>query len=241
MSQFDDAKALVESVEGHLPDLIKQYDAAIATKQINASLKIQIKNAMENLRSALDYSAHALQAKYGKPNSTKIYFPYIEVGGTKADFLKQFDKCMPGVRANKPNIAEMMESWQPSSGSNNNWLPEFMKLNNKGKHQELTPHIFRETQSMQITSSGGARLVAGAIHIRGGGKMTVDGKEIGAGSYGPENLPPVPPTAKAEVVTWTSIHFQLNNQPVVTFIKDATVRIKSMVENMAAVYSGKPS
>jgi len=78
MSYFDDAKELVKHAENQFGRIKKLYEQSLHKRSIEPELLIEIKNLMENLRSALDFTAHGLFNKYG--NSTKsglkIYFPY---------------------------------------------------------------------------------------------------------------------------------------------------------------------
>ncbi len=88
MSRFDDARALVNHARGALPKLEEDYESSLNDRIVKPALLIDIKNIMENLRSALDFSAHGLFTKYGtsaKANP-KIYFPYAALGQTQAVF-----------------------------------------------------------------------------------------------------------------------------------------------------------
>ena len=55
MSHFDDAKALLKHAEGKLSDIKAEYVASLSKRKIKAPLLVDIKNFMENLRSALDF------------------------------------------------------------------------------------------------------------------------------------------------------------------------------------------
>jgi len=64
------------------------YRESLAEKAIKPALAVEIKNLMENLRSALDYAAIGLFAKYGKSKSAspRIYFPYAFENQTADEF-----------------------------------------------------------------------------------------------------------------------------------------------------------
>jgi len=72
---FTEAKALIEHSRGSFENFKSEYDECLRKKTIQKTLLIDIKNILENLRSALDYCSHGLYEKYGdKKNSRKIPF-----------------------------------------------------------------------------------------------------------------------------------------------------------------------
>ena len=76
--------ALLEHGKNDLVKIEEQYNNALDATSIPSNLQIDIKNYMENLRSALDYIAHDIyeqqiashRASAGKREITNIYFPY---------------------------------------------------------------------------------------------------------------------------------------------------------------------
>ena len=85
MAYFDDAKELVSHAKKALPKLEQDYRSSLDDKVVKPTLLIDIKNIMENLRSALDFSAHGLFAKFGSSTraNPNIYFPYAVLRRTK--------------------------------------------------------------------------------------------------------------------------------------------------------------
>ena len=65
MSFFDDAKHLVSESKNAFQDIEKSYQECLNQKNISPKLLIKIKNFIENLRSALDFTAHGIFDKYG--------------------------------------------------------------------------------------------------------------------------------------------------------------------------------
>jgi len=63
MNHFEEARDLVKHAEGALQTLRAAYQASLNERLVRPELKINIKNLMENLRSALDFSAHGLYDK----------------------------------------------------------------------------------------------------------------------------------------------------------------------------------
>jgi hypothetical protein len=60
MDAFDDAKALIKHAESELPKIQKMNDRSLNARNIGVDLLVEIKNFFENLRSALDFTAHGL-------------------------------------------------------------------------------------------------------------------------------------------------------------------------------------
>ena len=135
MSQCDDAKALLQHVIGKLPDINAEYKASLSKKNVETRLLVDIKNYMENLRSALDFSAHGLFESYGTSNRSnpKIYFPYAPLSQTFAEFRQnnRIEICIPGISTSRPDVVSRLESYQHFSSTENKWLPLFMNLNNE--------------------------------------------------------------------------------------------------------------
>ncbi len=65
MTQFDDARELIIYSEAKLQVICTLHEECLEEQTIKPILLIEIKNFMENLRSALDYCAFALFDKYG--------------------------------------------------------------------------------------------------------------------------------------------------------------------------------
>jgi hypothetical protein len=113
MSHFDDAKHLIEHCKPTLEKIKKYYSESLHDKTIKPTMLIEIKNFMENLRSALDFSANGLYDKYGDKTkkADKIYFPYAWTGLDKAGFnsKKIIEQKIPGLSTNRPDIATQIE------------------------------------------------------------------------------------------------------------------------------------
>lgn len=240
MSYFDDAKELVKHAENQFGKIKKVYEQSLHKRSIEPELLIEIKNLMENLRSALDFTAHGLFNKYG--NSTKsglkIYFPYATENQSKSDFQKQngIEKCIPGLSTSCPDIVGKIESYQYFSDPNNRWLPQFMHLCNENKHQQLTPQKRAEIKELKLTS-GGTSISLGesaSISMGSGAQIRMGGMIIPGGQKFDVNNPPVTiGSGTKEIITWVSFYFSSNNQPVIPFLKQCIDGIKKIVEELS--------
>lgn len=65
MGVFDDATDLILHGEGDFAKIRQAYDASLHAKAVSGTLRVQIKNLVENLRSALDCAGRGLFDRYG--------------------------------------------------------------------------------------------------------------------------------------------------------------------------------
>jgi hypothetical protein len=242
MSYFDDANQLVQYAKEHFTHIEEAYNASLSEKEIKPKLLIEIKNFMENLRSALDFAAHGLFQNYGSSTSLnpKIYFPYASLSQSKEEFQKsrRIDVCIPGLSTSRPDIATKIESYQHFAAPNNRWLPLFMDLNNENKHQQLTPQVRKEAKELRI-SSGGASISMGSgasVSIGPGASIQIRGMVIPGGQKFDVNKPPVTiGTGRKEVITWVLFHFSTNDEPVLPLLKQALEGVGGIIREFSVI------
>ena len=243
MSQFDDAKYLVEYCKTTFEKIKNEYDASLHEKTIKAPLLIEIKNFMENLRSALDFTAHGLYEKYGDKTkkADKIYFPYAWTGLSQAEFnsKKIIEQKIPGLTTNRPDIAIKIETYQHFSDADNKWFPVFMDLNNANKHQHLSPQAKKEIKQLNIMSGNtGIKLSGGASIKINGGAFIKMGNSIITGNQHitPENPAKIIGDAKQEIITWVSFHFTDNNESVLPLLSKSLTSIEKIVLELSVSF-----
>lgn len=242
MGYFEDARQLVEHSRERFPGIKSAYEASLSEQEIKPQLLIEIKNLMENLRSAMDFSAHGLFEKYGSSTSKspRIYFPYAPLSQPEAEFrrLKRIDVCIPGLSGNRSDIVERIISFQHFSDELNQWLPVFMQLNNENKHQQLTPQIRKETKELKI-SSGGASISLGSgasISIGQGASIRIGGMTIPGGQEFNAERPPVTiGPGEKEVVTWVAFHFLTTGISVFPLLNQALDGVDRIVSELSTV------
>ncbi len=242
MSHFDDANQLIQFAKDHLPKIEESYAASLSEKEITPRLLIEIKNFMENLRSALDFAAHGIFQKYGSTTSSnpKIYFPYASSSQSKLDFQNshRIDACIPGLSASRPDIVTKIESFQHFASPGNRWLPVFMDLNNENKHQHLTPQTRKEIKELRIYSGGASiSMTPGAsISMSTGASIQIGGMIIPGGQNFDVNKPPITiGPGKKEVITWVSFHFSTNDEPVLPLLKQALEGVTLFVQDLSVM------
>jgi len=242
MSYFDDANHLVQYAREHFAHIEEAYNASLSEKEIKPKLLIEIKNFMENLRSALDFAAHGLFQNYGSSiaSNQKIYFPYASLSQSKEEFQKsrRVDACIPGLSTSRPDIVKKIESYQHFAVPNNRWLPIFMDLNNKNKHQQLTPQVRKEAKELWISSGGASMSMRpkASISIKTGASIQIGGMVIPGGQSFNVNKPPVTiGPGRKEVITWVSFHFSTNDEPVLPLLKHALEGVGGIVRELSAI------
>lgn len=240
MSKFDDAKSLLQHATFKIKEIRLAYDASLNKKAVDPSLLIEIKNFMENLRSALDFSACGLFEKYGsskKPNP-KIYFPYAPLSQGEIEFrmLGRVESSIPGIELGNPEVLTKIESYQHFSEKGFKWLPVFMELNNANKHQQLTPQEKKETRQLNITAGGAAISICegGSISLPQGASIQMGGATITGGQVvSVNNLAKTEGPAHQEIITWVSFHFSTNNESVLPFLEKALLGVGEMVDELS--------
>jgi hypothetical protein len=242
MGKFDDATDLIDHCKKTLEKIRKEYDDSLHEKSLKASLLIEIKNFMENLRSALDFTAHGLFEKYGDQSkkNNKIYFTYAWEGLSLADFKtkKIIDQKIPELPANRPDIESKIESYQYFADPNNSWLPKFMDLNNENKHQHLTPQTRKEIKELKI-SSGGASISLGegaSISVGSGASIQIGGVTIPGGqSFDVNNPARLVGSGKQEILIWVSFTFTSNNELVLPLLSSSLSGVEKIVSELKII------
>lgn len=229
MAYKEDAIELINESKHILAEIKTAYEQSLHDQEIKPRLLIKIKNFMENLRSALDFTAHHLFDTYGTSNSgnPNIYFPYawvdLDLNGFRTKNLIQ--NKIPGLIANRPDIAADIESYQHFTSAENSWLPKFMELNNENKHQRLTPQSRKETKQLNIKSgNGGASISLGggaSISMGQGAFIQMGDTIIPGGQTFDANNPPATIGGTKEVITWVSFEFADLNEPAYPLLEKA--------------------
>ena len=238
LALFIQAMELVKHAKNQLHNIQPVYQNSLNNKEIDSHLLIEIKNLMENLRSALDFTARALHQKHVKPLKSvrNIYFPYVFESHTNLDFSKRIKKCIPSLSKSRPDIVAKIDSYQHYHGENNKWLPRFMELNNENKHQQLTPQKKREFKQLRI-SSGSTKIIMGgkaSISMGRGAKIQMGDMTIPGGqTFNADNPPITFGPGKKKVITWVSFYFSSNNEPVIPFLTKCVQRIEKIVDELA--------
>ena len=242
MSYFDDAKDLVKHAKEELLKIQKAYNESLHEKSVKRTLLIEIKNLMENLRSALDFAAHGLFDKCGScaRSNPKVYFPYASLAQTQAAFMSsnRIEVCIPGISSSRPDIVAKLESYQHYAHADNRWLPLFMNLNNENKHERLTPQTREEARQLKLESGGAAISLGPGASISMGpgasirlGRMSLPGGQQISGDR-PARFSG---HGKQTVTVWVSFKFETNGEPVLPFLINAVEKTQQIVSELESM------
>lgn len=241
MNYFKDAEDLLIHAKDKLDQIKTVYSQSINEQAIKKTLLIDVKNIMENLRSALDFCAHGLFEKYGftKKNRPQIYFPYAALKTSKVEFQRKkiIESKIPGIE-NRPDIVKLLEKFQHFESENNKWLPVFMDLNNENKHLKLTPQI-KKNHKQLIIASGNKGLPLGIgsqITIAEGasfqfGEAIIEGNQ----TFSAENPPKINGGGYSIVKLWTAVLFDKNNEEVVPFLEKSLIGVSNIVDELSKI------
>lgn len=114
------------------------YEEALLSRSPSTKMMIAVKEAVEHLRSALDYSGfQVVTAICGNDEKRRVYYPIARKGSDPTQFRQLFDRQMPGVLAKKPTLFELILSQQEFHDPDAWWLPGLAILSNRTKHFHL--------------------------------------------------------------------------------------------------------
>jgi hypothetical protein len=199
MARKDSIQALLTKVKAQIQQIQAEYDKSLHAKSVDAQLRIDIKNACENLRSVLDYIAKDIRERYcpSAPANTRFYFPILP---DKPTFDRKIDEWFPGLRLAAPAVVAALESTQPFQ-KGQEWLGQFNQVNNDNKHGDLVEQTRVERTETRVTGHAGQ--VSWGQGVTFGPGVSVMGVPID-----PRTQLPVPdPSVKVERITWVDFHF----------------------------------
>lgn len=112
-------------------------------------LRVDLKNLLENHRSALEYVAHYMADKcVPRPQSRDVQFPVGNVTDSAAMFNQKLNRWFPGLASRKPALAAYLIEIQPFGSGN--WLQRLSDLTNYNKHHSLSVWEFSVFESLII-------------------------------------------------------------------------------------------
>lgn len=228
MSRKDDIAALLTRAEEQLDKIVDEYNSSLAEKAIAASLKVDIKNFCENLRSVLDYLAHDIRSKYcpsANPRN-RFYFPILP---DAVQFASKMASWYPGLQTGAAAVYAELERCQPYQ-TGFAWLGQLNKVNNENKHGALVAQNREEL---------GSRIKA---EIKEGGSVSWDpsavkfgsGVFIGGVPVDPTTQMPAPnPRLEVTKTTWVDFRFDGLGVSAIALLKDSLAGIKQIDKSLA--------
>ena len=222
-NRTQDRAALLGRADADVTKIESEYQASLHARAIAASLRIDIKNLLENLRSVLDYLAQDIHAKYcPKANATdRFYFPLLP---DRKQFEARMKQWYPGLDLAAKPLWDFLESIQPYHAGFE-WLGSFNRVNNENKHTALVEQTRVEVEQVRATMPGGGSVSWNPASVRFG-----PGVSIGGVPVDPSTQMPVPhPALKVERVTWVDFEFAGIGVSALGLLKAAVPGIKGIV------------
>jgi len=231
-------KSIIDLVEHSKNDLVKiksDYEASIKEQKVSPSLQINIKNMMENLRSALDYVAHDIydkiiypyRATLGEKQISDVYFPY---GKDENGFNSSIGRNLPKISSLSPPLYSIIERIQPHK-CKNDWLYNFCTILNQNKHNTLSPQKKNIKKSFQVGLPGKGPSIsapAGAI-IASPGSIRIGNHPV---IFDPNTgIPIQTPGLEVKVTVWVSFLFADTLIEVLPLLQLATKEIEQVAHD----------
>lgn len=236
-------KDLLEHAKKDLEKIKAEYEASLKSKTISSSLQIDVKNLMENLRSALDYVArdvcerviNPVRLGTGEKEVKDVYFPY---GKDENSFRSSISKRLPKLDSISPLVFGIFERVQPHKYGND-WLFNFCSILNQNKHDQLSPQTRVEKRGLKLDFVGGGGITLGpgaAIKgtgkiISGSGVLDLKGKTV-SGDSPVEDLPQ---TIKQTVIIWVGFQFADTGVEVLPLIQLATKEVEQLANDIYSI------
>lgn len=224
MNRLTDINALLIRAEKLLPKIESDYNNSLHAKAISTDLKIDIKDFMGHLRSALDYLAHDIRDKFCPTANQKddLYFP---IRGDREKFDNYIKKAYPGLDSNCPELYEYLESIQYYHGGNSKWLTHFNDLNNENKHEKLVEQKKTETKIVKVSSNQGDGSVSWGPGVTFGSGVSIMGVPINPNTQ----MPATNNITTTEVTIWVDFKFHSIDVSALLLLKDSLKKNKEIV------------
>jgi hypothetical protein len=218
MQLSSDIQELIDKSKKDLETIKEEYNKSLNEKQISTSLKISIKNCLENLRSSLDYLGKQIYNENNCNGSKRTYFPIFSKD--KASFDRFMQDNYPNLDTINQIIHNKLEDIQFfKNPTENQWMSDLVTLVNENKHEKLSPQTRTERKELSISSGGtGIRLSGGAsIRMGSGTSIRIGGKTIyGGQTISPDsNIIAADPALDIKKVTWIDFIFDELSKPVI--------------------------
>lgn len=257
MARWDEIDALLAQADRGLAEVEALYKKSLAAQRLDAALLIQIKNLLENLRSAFDYAAREIfdrfcaSAAAGKDMA--VYFPILRATATAKDFAAMMNGRLPGLDKSSLVLYALLEKYQVYASKANEWLVQFNELCQENKHEQFSAQTRTEERQTRITTAEGSvawnegvTFGPGAeIRFGPGGALTFGpGGSVGFGPSGVSiagrrvdprtQMPRVRPGDKLERVTVVDYFFTAIGTSVMPFLKKCVTGVRQIVAEVRA-------
>jgi hypothetical protein len=222
MTRQNDIEALLVKAEQQFAHIVNDYNAALHAKEVAASLRVEIKNFCENLRSVLDYLAHGIREKYCPDANPKDRF-YFPIFPDDKQFSARAAKWFPALKESAPVVWSVLEQCQPYQ-PRYAWLGHFNRINNENKHGALVAQNRNEVTMMKADIAGGA-----SVSWNPGGVRFGSGVFIGGVPVNPSTQMPVSdPRLSITKTVWVDFRFEDIGVSAIGLLRDVLAGVKEI-------------
>ena len=225
MARTDSIAALLAKVEGQLCQIEAEYTKSLHAQAVDPQLRIDIKNACENMRSALDYIAHNIRERHCPtgPSKTRFYFPILPDQKT---FETKLNEWFPGLWKVAPKVAAVLEAVQPYQPGYA-WLGHFNQVNNDNKHGDLVEQVRKARPETKVTGAGGGQVSWGP-GVKFGSGVSIMGVPVD-----PRTQLPIPHSSiKVERITWVDFQFAGTSVSALGLLKKALAGVREIEDKI---------
>ncbi len=138
--KIEKANKLIDHSKSVLNDIREKYSSSLREKEIKSELLIKIKNFMETLCSVLDFRVQGLYEKYREDGGEEVMFSYLFNPRTMVEYCQNMVIAhnLVGDQVPKVDIVWIMKDLLPFTSQDDDWLHEFIELNDENSHQNLS-------------------------------------------------------------------------------------------------------
>ena len=146
----DSVTVLLEKADEGVEEIRGRYEANLLAQQVSGELLYAVRNVVQDVQSALDWTATAVKHMYYPGSKWRPYYPLTK---DPARFAGEMEKQIKGLAADHPTIAAAFERHQPYQPEQTTlgYLHALAKVN---KHQDFTPQIRTERQAIRQAYTG---------------------------------------------------------------------------------------
>jgi len=234
MELNSDIQALLDHALNDLEKIKTEYKKSLNEKEISPSLRIAIKNCLENVRSSLDYLGNQIFEENCNRANSKTYFPIFSKD--KISFEKFMGKYFPDLKKSNSKLYAKLESIQFYNNKNENeWMKDLVDLVNENKHRKLSPQKKVEKKELNI-SSGKVGIKIGdnaSIRMGSGTSIRMGGKTIYGGQTLSADNPNIrtDPGVDVKRIIWIDFQFDELQKSVIPTISEIIDGAQKLVNN----------
>lgn len=222
-----DVNSFILHSKSKLINIEKQYNDSLAQKTISGDLKIEIKNYMENLRSALDYMARDIHENILGPLTKEIKFPY---GKNIVDFRSMINNNLSNLKEVSPETYGLLEKIQDFQNIDYS-IAKFCELCNEKKHNNLIPQVRIEQNETVI----GNAIRAGPGSFVAMHNCLINDIPINSENINNEPLENFDPRLNVKRIVWVSFKFRDTNIEVMQLLRITLDRISKLYNELYSI------